>query len=423
MNTMIILTDRSHSPRTGSILVVAVCTTAIIGVALLGYLQITSNQHRMAMRSQVWNACVPIAEAGIEEALTHCTRNFLTNLNTSGWELRGNKYVKENKVGTGEYRVTISKTTPFEINSVGTLPLSGGRQGISRKVRVITENRGVFSGAMILRSFVDLNGNDILVDSYDSRDSGKSTNQRYDPIKAGDKGDIACTTGIQNSTVKLGNANIWGKLFTGATATPSCGPRGAVGSVAWQRAGSMGIEPGWTRSDFNLSFPDVTPPFADGSGFPPLLGEPLGNTKYEIHGDWSGKIRVTGNAIAYVHGNIKFGSTDSLEIAPGASLKVYCAGASAVFTTIVNSNAIATNFTYYGLPSNRSVELKGSGSKVTGGIYAPQANIILSGGAELFGAIVGNSCTMNGWAHIHYDEALKFELPIAGFVVTRWDEL
>src|SRR5829696_6999309 len=98
---MITLTNRSRSARSGSILVVAICTTAIIGAALLSYIQLSSNQHRMAVRSQVWNACIPIAEAGIEEALTHCTRNFLTNLNTSGWELQGNHYVKENKVGAG----------------------------------------------------------------------------------------------------------------------------------------------------------------------------------------------------------------------------------------------------------------------------------------------------------------------------------
>src|SRR5688572_15280483 len=305
---MITLTDRSRSSRRGSILVVAICTTAIIGVALLSYIQITSNQHRMAVRSQVWNACIPIAEAGIEEALTHCTRNFLTNLNTSGWQLISNQYVKENKVGTGEYRVTISKTSPFEINSVGTLPLSGGRQGLSRKVRVITENRGVFSGAMILRSFVDLNGNNILTDSYDSRDKSKSTDQRYDPTKAGDKGDIACTTGIRDTRVNVGNANIWGKLFTGPTAIPTCGPNGGVGSVEWHKAGNDGIQPGWMRSDFNLSFPDVTAPFAAGTGFQPLPGDALGNAKYEIMGDWSGKIRVTGDATVYVHGGIKFGS-------------------------------------------------------------------------------------------------------------------
>jgi hypothetical protein len=276
---------------------------------------------------------------------------------------------------------------------------------------------------MVLKSFVDLNGNNILTDSYDSREESKSTDGRYDPMKAGDKGDIACTTGIHNSTVKVGNANIWGKLFTGATATPSCGPNGAVGSVDWHKAGYSGIEAGWTRTDFNLSFPDVTPPFATGSGFPPVPGEALGNANYEILGDWSGNIRVTGAATVYVHGDIKFGSLDSLEIAPGASLKVYCAGPSAVFTSVMNANAFATNFIYYGLPSNKTIELKGGGSAVTGGIYAPQANIVLNGGAVLFGAIVGNSCTLNGNAAIHYDEALKFELPIAGFVIARWDEL
>jgi hypothetical protein len=148
----------------------------------------------------------------------------------------------------------------------------------------------------------------------------------------------------------------------------------------------------------------------------------LGNANYEVN-TWKGRVRVTGHAVLLVHGDISFtGGTDVLDIAPGASLKVYCSGASATFGKIVNANSPAASFLYYGLPSNTKVELSGS-AQITGAIYAPSADIRLIGGAELSGAIIGNSCTMTGHSQIHYDEALKIELPALAFVVNRWDEL
>jgi len=47
--------------KSGSILIVTLCSMMIIGLALLTYLTLGKNQNQLVFRSQVWNACLPIA--------------------------------------------------------------------------------------------------------------------------------------------------------------------------------------------------------------------------------------------------------------------------------------------------------------------------------------------------------------------------
>ncbi|MCI0747083.1 MAG: hypothetical protein L0Y58_16890 [Verrucomicrobia subdivision 3 bacterium] len=429
MNAAKLIRAPVKAAKAGSILVVAVCTTAIIGAALVVYLQLASNQHHMTMRSQVWNSCMAVLEAGIEEALTHATKNFVTNMAGDGWTLDAGRYVKTNRIGEGFYNVSISETLPYEIISTGYLPAPYGGNYVSRTVRVVTLGRGVFVGAIVVKNFVELNGNNVKTDSYDSRDSNKSTAGRYDPLKAGDKGDVACTSGLIDS-VNVGNANVWGKVLTGPGATVAVQSQGAVGSVSWHRGGNSGIEPGWRADDFNVSFPDAFPPFGLGVGSPPGLGTSVDGVSYGAtfgNGNYqastlSGNVLVTGNATVYVTGSIAFGGSDVLQIAPGASLKIYCAGPSAYFGSIINPNELANSFIYYGMSSNGKVEIKGN-AKFTGVVYAPNADVTFVGGIELFGAVIAESATLTGSSQIHYDEAVTFELPVRGFEIASWNEI
>ena len=180
-----------------------------------------------------------------------------------------------------------------------------------------------------------------MTDSFDSRDLYKSTAGRYDPAKAGDKGDVACLGGLIDS-LNVGNANIWGHAYTGPNGGLNVGPSGAVGSVGWQKAGKSGVEPGWWLTDYNTTFEDVKAPFTSGAApVPGIVGGVnydyiLGSGNYMTK-DLSKKVVVTGNAVLYVTDQVNFSSGDSLEILPGASLSIYMAGQSAVFTTIVNT--------------------------------------------------------------------------------------
>ena len=74
------------SRRSGSVLVVTLLIAMVIGITLAAFMDLSGAAHRSVIRSGVWNSCVPLAEAGIEEALTHVYLNS-TNLATQGWTL------------------------------------------------------------------------------------------------------------------------------------------------------------------------------------------------------------------------------------------------------------------------------------------------------------------------------------------------
>ena len=126
-------------------------------------------------------------------------------------------------------------------------------------------------------------------------------------------------------------------------------------------------------------------------------------------------------------GNVNIGSGEFIEVAAGATLKLYVSGASTVIggQGIVNDTGYAKNFQYYGLPTNTSIDYKGN-STFTGTINAPEADVKLGGGGnsdqDFIGSAVVKSLTMNGHFHIHYDEALQPAIP-NGYLVASWNEV
>jgi hypothetical protein len=139
---------------------------------------------------------------------------------------------------------------------------------------------------------------------------------------------------------------------------------------------------------------------------------------------------VTSNVTArlLVTENIDLTGQDGIILQNGANLKLYMAGTSAKIAGqgIVNPNASATNFFYYGLTNNTSLDITGNG-QFTGVIYAPQAALSLKGGGnsveDFIGASVSGSVVMNGKFNFHYDEVLSSLGGPRGFLITSWNEL
>src|SRR5215213_8047811 len=95
------LTHRPRLRERGNTLLVTIVVTAIIGMVLAGYLTLVGNQNQLVVRSQVWNNAMPVTEAGVEEALTHCYWNFPTNMERNDWVGSGNEYRKVNPLSDG----------------------------------------------------------------------------------------------------------------------------------------------------------------------------------------------------------------------------------------------------------------------------------------------------------------------------------
>lgn len=261
---------RRLTPRRqrGSVLACTLTATGIIGLALVSYLVLIGNENQSTQRSQTWNACIAVIEAGIEEALSHINESGMTNLFSNGWQQDGQTWWRERALGDGRYHVTISGTNPPMIVATGymRMPLLSDRY-ISRAVRCTMRREGLFSKAMIAKESIDLRGNNINSDSFISSDPSYSTDGRYDPTKRRAHGDIAVNSSFQNS-FQIGNANVAGKVSTGPGGQPSVGPNGTVGDLDWVNANQDGIQEGHSTDDMNVSFPDVKPPWSGGAWTP-----------------------------------------------------------------------------------------------------------------------------------------------------------
>ncbi|MDA1272757.1 MAG: hypothetical protein O2960_01715 [Verrucomicrobia bacterium] len=426
------------STSEGSVLLVILFTVAIIGISMAAYLDMVGSQNISTMRSTQWNSGIPIAEAGIEEALTHLYYNPM-NLASEGWVLANGNYTKERMLGTSKYVISIATSSPPVIVSRAfvRVPLGTNFMEPPRTIRVTTTNDALFAKGMVAKGQIDLSGNNIRTDSFDSTDPAYNTGGAYDPAKAKDNGDIATNSAVIDS-LNVWNADIYGKASTGPGGTVSIGPNGSVGSKNWHLAGNNGIEPGWASDDMNVSFPDVQAPFSGGA-LTPSSGSVNGtNYTYVLtSGNWevsslsmSGQdnLIVMGDAVLYVTGSLSLAGQSFITIATNSSLHLYVAGASASLggKGVVNTPGSAINFVYYGMPGNTSLSLSGNAA-FTGAIYAPSANFTLGGGGnntyDFVGASVSATVKMNGHFNFHYDENLGKAGPRRGYVITSWNEI
>ena len=429
-----------------------------LGFLLASYLHLVSQQNLSVMRSLAWNSAVGICESGVEEALTHLHYRGITNLLTDGWtkreETNGVFYDKTRNLGGGcSYDVSIRAVQRPEITSTGHVPApmspssplaaifgqaysespSQAAGIISRSVKVTAARYALFAKGLVAKGQINLNGNNIKSDSFDSSDTNYSTAGMYDPAKNKDNGDVATNSGLTNS-LSVGNADIMGHVSTGPGGSVAIGNNGSVGSKAWVEGGNTDIEPGYASDDMNVQFMDVTLPAVTWTSMTSGNYD-VGGTTYNYilsSGNWrissfSGKVLVTGNATVHVTDSYSFTGNDIVQIAAGANLTVYNGASSAKIggNGVVNPGS-ALNFSYKGLPGNTSIAYSGNAA-FTGTIYAPDADFSLGGGGnnnyDFVGASISKSVTMNGHFNFHYDEFLSKQPDDADYIVETWHEM
>lgn len=439
----------------GQLLLVTLLTCGLLGLTLASTLVLVHSQAVSVARSLGWNASLAMAEAGIEEALTHLNRNApffdpqaaTNNLATHGWTRMGNVYQAPRRyLGSSSYydvAIVLNSMQPQilatgVVNRADLIPASAasaaaiglGSGGlyppVPRAVRVFTRNDPLFSVAIAAEGKIDLNGNNITTDSFDSGDPNHSDNGLYpfhNPQKRKRNGDVATNAGLVNS-IDVGNANINGRAMTGPNGTVRIGPNGYVS--------------GGTNNDFNVVFPPVRVPATQ--RFPLLtLNTNILGVSYKHAILWSGHfiapqldgslyVAPNVNASLLLTGNTKLTGNDRIYLAPSARLILYVDAPEFALSGngLVNESGRAENFLYFGTPRNTKLSLSGNAS-FTGAVYAPDADFTLGGGGndakDFIGASVTKTVTMKGHFHFHYDENLRRIGPSRGFIVTRWEEL
>jgi len=290
-------------------------------------------------------------------------------------------------------------------------------------VRVATTNVPLFSAAVIAIGNLDMNGNNINTDSFDSSNSSLSYNGRFDPLRVTTNGDIASVSGV----IDVGNANINGNVLLGSGASlPVVGSKGGV--------------TGTTIYDFNPDFIDVVLPTTTWvQAYSLALPLSINGLIYDYYFATSGDYQIDGSLGGSIYvapgANVRLKVMNNFSpsiIRVGAAaglsgkLEIYMTGASFNLSgQALVDGGTAPNLTYFGLPSNTSISISGNASFI-GTIYAPEAAITLSGGGsngtDFIGSLIGKSVTLNGHFKFHFDQAL-LATSSRGYIAVSWREL
>jgi hypothetical protein len=268
--------------RKASALLTTLVICSILCTFVLFYLALIDQQSFLGARSQTWNLAIAISEAGIEDGLQHINANY-PNLNCDGWVYDGSTYYsRTNGLPDGSTYVAYVYLTnflnpvivsrsyvqePVQVAHLGAIGVTPQPSVVSRAVMATTAKANMFIAAVVAKQSINLNGNNVTIDSFDSGYPGIKSdyNGLYNAsFYTGDHGDVAVNQNIAN-TLSVGNANIYGHAHTGPNGSSALNiNNGGVGEHSWQ-ASHTGVESGWWSQDANFTIPDC--PFPNTAGY------------------------------------------------------------------------------------------------------------------------------------------------------------
>jgi hypothetical protein len=441
--------------------------TALFALVLGSYLTLVEGQADSVARSQSYDTVIPVAEAGVEEALSLINKNggartWTNNLTSDGWSAMtsSNTTTKSNLVfGVNYYQVTISNASGGAptIISTGVVPYiehAWGAQVASttnygstlvalvRTLQIQTALSPLCGAALAAKGNITFSEG-ANVDSFNSGNPNISSNGQYNANMNDDKAIVATDASMVSSITGSGTVNIRGYVDTGPGGTVRSSGNVSIGEMSWVNDEMSGIEPSRSNDNFNVTFPDIAAPSATFVETP--SAGTVANTNYSMvfEGNqyWgtsnviyqtsismSGHqkaIAVGGAVVLYIPDGGRFSTSGQsfIYVAPGASVSIYCGASSASFSggSFVGATN-ANNLAIYGLPSLTSIQYSG-GSPFVGTIYAPEANFQCRAGSTFIGALMANTFDFSGPATIHYDENLGNAGPSTGYVANNWQEV
>ncbi len=457
----------SNSKRAGenaSVFLVAMGMTALFALILSSYLCLVEGQADSVARGQSYDAIIPVAEAGVEEAFSLINKNggaasWTNNLTNDGWSTMSasNTTTKSNLVfGANYYKVTISNApgaTPV-ITAAGVVPYIQHGWGIEmttnssigastvsliRTLQVLTTQTPTLGAALEAKSDITFVGN-ASVDSFNSMNTNYSVNGQYSATKVDDKATVATDARVVSAIGATHNVTIRGSVDTGPGGTVVA--TGSIGDNAWVNSATPGVEPSRSNDNFNVTFPDVAAPSATfvetpssgtvgGTNYSMVFeGNQFwgsSNVMYQTSLSMSGQSKAIvtgGNAVIYVPSvdSFSFAGQSTFYIAPGSSVSIYVGASSASIAG--NGFVGATNasqLSIYGLPSCTSMSYSGNAAYV-GTIYAPEAAFQSVGNATYIGSVMASTLDFTGNATVHYDENLGSRTA-STFVANNWKEI
>lgn len=467
----------------GGVLLWTVIFMALLSLMATEVFRAVSGRFQLGLQVASWQESLIAAESGVDLAIVELRKSLYPAPNHAwdGWEnapgagvvSHGLTTVPNAGLAGSPMTIEVNVDAPsqlvdptngwqyYRIRTLGSLPLSGPpRVGFnkqdnrlrkltlrvqrvidtlftsetnsphaSRRVEAVVAPVSSFGQAIMSVGTINLNNQNIVIDSYDSRSTAKSTNGLYDVAKRQQNGDIA----TDGNLIQAGSAHVYGDVATNSgTVTGVTNVTGEQRTDFYQEPIPIGI-PSWpsinpTPAVVNGSA-TLTASSTEGSSSArfvlssisvsggqtlTLAGKPDGSPSY---------IEI------YVSGDMTVGGNSQIVLQPGVHAKIFFRGnVSIAGNGMVNGNAKPSDLLLYGVTPTPGftpqVSLGGNG-QIAAAVYAPDYNVTVNGGGNsghVFGSVVGKTVSMTGVTNLHYDEALAATGQVNNYKIVSWIE-
>lgn len=418
-------TQTYNSRQSGSVLLIVTFIAGVLALMLGTYLALTSQENVKVKRSIGWNAALPMAEAGIEEACSQVNAN-MSGYWGDGWTFNPTTfgYNKTRYLGDSYYFVELSGWPGGLVfmTSTGYGAWTGSNY-ISRTVRISARTPTPFYPNGLIANNIGFQGN-FYADSFDSRLGP------YARRTATDHALIASPPGSSGYTIN-GTANIYGYVACAVGAVITCGGSAVVGDFSYNTKGI--IQPGHITNTYAQVYPPVTMPYSPTTPGVRIAtsGTNAGTAyNYVLDGGYyyapnlaaaSGTMYVSGTTMLLTTGAVNLASiTFAVNPTNPPQLNLVYGGQTLDNFLVSLVNGSAPQFWLYALPTCTSMKMSSAGDYV-GVIYAPTVDLSAQGGS-ITGAILANSFNCQGNFSFHFDDATSGAVA-KKFQIISWNEL
>lgn len=389
--------------------------------------------------------------------------------------------------GSGQFNATVTvdavpgtggtngSTTWYRIQSTGTVPLAGsptaGMQKYDnwlrklqfrgdgkgnavttpqavRTIEIIAKPVSIGSAALFGKTGINLNNQNVVIDSYDSRSTAASTNGIYDPAKATKSANVVTDDALTSSgTPGVINLSSTGAYVNGNIATndtPVAGSTDHVsGTVTQDFYQNLPNPPDPTQMSVTwINYQPTTAPLTDAKGnLYVATGTQALPARYKVNDPKSGgdlslqsnsqlDIDTTGGGWVeiWIPGSLDVQGNGQINVPTGAHVTFYVDGnVSIAGNGVLNTAKIPGDVTFYGDPnpsSSQTIDIAGNGI-FAGILYAPNSAVSARGSGnngDIYGAIIANTIFFNGTTSLHYDQALGDLGAVIDYRISSWYE-
>ncbi len=391
---------RLGTDQRGIILVVTLMVVLILALLGTAFLTISGTEHQIAKNDQEITQALHVAEGGLQTAINQLNQGLLLAPATVTGVLT-----------PGEYTATVASAPPpagqQRIEAVGYVPTQASPRAV-KKIGVLGTS-GVLFGPQAL-----FGRDGVTISKTGGTDSYDSANGLYGGANVSSNGNV----GSNGNITLTGTPVVNGDATAGGTVINNVqhgAPTPVTGTV--------------TNNAMPVFPQDVACP---SGGYTPSASVPSGpGISYN---STTGVLNISQNTNltlspgTYYFSSINVDQNGILTFTSGGDTNLYISGQLTFNqnSTISNQSHLPTALTVWGCGANSSSWQLNLGSETYLALYGPDHPLAISGGADMYGAVVAASIDDSGGSKIHYDKALGRKPTLhgkVGIVPGSWTEL